>query len=371
MQRVAQKQTNVNPIMVRLATICPVVSLLLPLALLFGLAHRSAGQDSGRDEAQEDVPMLGELMGEAVTLVRQNSFDAALVVLRRAASLYPEERDPQFAIVQVLNQAALAADDRENASEYFFQASRASKQFLKQFDELPEPAKKLLVTSIYKSAASLALANRTDAALAELEAAFAAGFDDLEMVESDDELKELRGDARFANTIASCRQLVAAQQQARIEQLRVELKHELAEFESFDFDFELQTVEGATVKLADYSEKMLIVDFWGTWCAPCIKEIPHFNRLQKEFKQQLAIVGIANEMRDDPAEAKERITKFLAKRDVDYTIVLSTQDVLDQVEINSYPTTLFIDTAGRVRFKADGYHDYQKLRLIIELLMDK
>lgn len=114
---------------------------------------------------------------------------------------------------------------------------------------------------------------------------------------------------------------------------------------------------------------MLIVDFWGTWCPPCRKEIPHFVELKSKYgKDGLEIVGLNYE--GDAATAKETIKKFAAENKMNYRCAVGDEATQKKVpNLQGYPTTLFIDRTGKVRLKVVGYHPMAELEAIVSLLL--
>jgi cytochrome c biogenesis protein CcmG/thiol:disulfide interchange protein DsbE len=80
---------------------------------------------------------------------------------------------------------------------------------------------------------------------------------------------------------------------------------------------EIEKLDGKTFKLADFRGKVLVVDFWATYCPPCVKQMPKLAALSKQYKDQgVEIVGLSA---DDKAD-REQVTKFLKDKNVDYTI---------------------------------------------------
>lgn len=120
-------------------------------------------------------------------------------------------------------------------------------------------------------------------------------------------------------------------------------------------DFKLATIGGEEFHLSDYAGKVVMLNFWGTWCPPCRKEIPDLVNLQAKYnKDGLEIVGITL----NSGSAKE-IQKFVDKKQMNYTILTDlgnneTQTVTNlygQVmgqPISSIPTTLVIDREGYI-----------------------
>ncbi len=118
--------------------------------------------------------------------------------------------------------------------------------------------------------------------------------------------------------------------------------------------FTLQDLNGKTVSLSDFKGKVVVLDFWATWCPPCVKEIPHFIALYEQYKDQgFAMVGISVD-----SEGISVVKSFARKYQVNYPILM-TDGQVDKVYggIPSIPTTFVIDSAGNIRQKYVGYRD--------------
>jgi thiol-disulfide isomerase/thioredoxin len=133
-------------------------------------------------------------------------------------------------------------------------------------------------------------------------------------------------------------------------------------------DWSLQLGDGRKVSAADYDGKVLIVDFWATWCPPCRKEIPGFIKLQKEYADKgLVIVGFSldNDPETHDRWVKEQGLNYLsiyANNDSGKAVVAQFEKVIG--EISGIPTTLVIDRSGRIVFKHVGYgspEDFEKV----------
>ena len=110
-------------------------------------------------------------------------------------------------------------------------------------------------------------------------------------------------------------------------------------------DFTLKDAEGQSVKLSDYRGKVVLLNFWATWCGPCQLEIPWFIDFQKQYKSQgLEVIGVS--MDDDGWAA---IKPFVASHKVNYRILLGNDSVTQLYGgIDSLPTTFLIDRSGRI-----------------------
>jgi peroxiredoxin len=117
-------------------------------------------------------------------------------------------------------------------------------------------------------------------------------------------------------------------------------------------DFALQDVDGTVHHLSDYRGKVVMLNFWATWCPPCRKEIPEFAQLQKDFGTQgIQFVGIAL---DDEGLAK--VKPWLANHPVSYPILLPDPKVTASYgEMSSIPVTFVIDRKGMIRSSFTGW----------------
>jgi len=118
--------------------------------------------------------------------------------------------------------------------------------------------------------------------------------------------------------------------------------------------FTLPDLDGNKVSLSDYKDKVVILDFWATWCPPCIKEIPHFIDLYNEYKNHgLIIVGISVDR-----QGAGIVKAFNKKYKINYPILMADNQVSrDYGNITGIPTTFIIDQAGKIRRMYVGYRD--------------
>jgi thiol-disulfide isomerase/thioredoxin len=116
-------------------------------------------------------------------------------------------------------------------------------------------------------------------------------------------------------------------------------------------DFTLSDVNtGQPVRLADYKGKVVLVDFWATWCGPCRIEIPEFVQMQQRYRNQgFAIIGISED--DSPAPVREFYKQF----NMNYPVVMGTSQVSTLYGgVIGLPTTFVIGRDGRIYAKHEG-----------------
>jgi thiol-disulfide isomerase/thioredoxin len=129
--------------------------------------------------------------------------------------------------------------------------------------------------------------------------------------------------------------------------------------------FDVQDISGQPVSKADWDGKVVLVNFWATWCPPCREEIPELLALQKQFNGQLKIIGISED--DDPAA---KVLKFAQQKGIDYPIVMSTPELIESYGgVPALPTSFLIDTQGRVVQKHTGLYPINSYTLEIRALL--
>lgn len=111
-------------------------------------------------------------------------------------------------------------------------------------------------------------------------------------------------------------------------------------------DFSLPTTNGKTLKLSDYKGKVIIVDFWATWCPPCRKGIPDLIELKKKYGSKgLEVIGISV----DQENTKADVVPFVKDKGINYPVVYGNGNVAQQYGgIESIPTTFVIDRKGKI-----------------------
>ncbi|MCG6871772.1 MAG: TlpA family protein disulfide reductase [Gammaproteobacteria bacterium] len=107
-------------------------------------------------------------------------------------------------------------------------------------------------------------------------------------------------------------------------------------------DFALRDVDGALHRLSDYRGRWVVVNFWATWCGPCLAEIPELNRLAEKHAERVRVIGINFEEID-----AETLRRFIARHRIGYLVVRNgDQPIVPFEPLKGLPASFFIDPDG-------------------------
>ena len=130
--------------------------------------------------------------------------------------------------------------------------------------------------------------------------------------------------------------------------------------------FNLETLDGKKVEVADklVKKKLILVNFWATWCPPCIKEIPDLLNLKKRFERDIEIIFVSVD-----ANPTKVIPKFLKKNELEnfQTYIDKKLSLTKELEVKVMPTTLIITEGPYEMSRVEGYIDWLNKELLTEL----
>ena len=115
--------------------------------------------------------------------------------------------------------------------------------------------------------------------------------------------------------------------------------------------FRLSNLKGSTNRLSDYKGKVVLINLWATWCAPCLVEMPELVKLQKQHASSgLQILGVTY-----PDEPRTSIRRLAQKFKLNYPVLLGTAELLEAYEIGEVlPVTVVVDRDGKIRARILG-----------------
>lgn len=129
----------------------------------------------------------------------------------------------------------------------------------------------------------------------------------------------------------------------------------------------LKDISGKPVSAADFKGKVVVVDFWATWCGPCKEEIPGYVELQKKYADRgLVIVGVSLDQQGPPV-----VKRYADSVKINYPLVMGDDAVVaDFGGIEAIPTTFLIDREGRIRHKKVGSMETAEYEAVLTQLLD-
>ncbi len=125
-------------------------------------------------------------------------------------------------------------------------------------------------------------------------------------------------------------------------------------------DFTLPDSEGRQRSLSEWRGKILVVNFWASWCGPCLHEIPEFIRLQEEWRDKgVQFIGVA-------LEDKEAVSDYMRRVVLNYPVLIAGDAGLGLSYrlgnvLNAVPFTLVVDAAGKIIFRRPGELNREQL----------
>jgi len=132
-------------------------------------------------------------------------------------------------------------------------------------------------------------------------------------------------------------------------------------------DFSLPSLKGNTVSLKDFRGKLVVLNFWASWAAPCLREMPNLERLNQVYKDSsVQVLGIA--VVSDPNDIPQKVRMT----GVTYPILLGTKELIARYgSFSDLPTTFIINSQGIIIKELNGSHEYRMLLKAIHTLIPR
>jgi len=135
-------------------------------------------------------------------------------------------------------------------------------------------------------------------------------------------------------------------------------------------DFTLADMDGGQHSLSDFRGRTVMLNFWGTWCPPCVREMPSMERLYRKYKDRGFTVVAVNQF-----ESEDLVFEFTGRLSIEPTfpILFDKESRASELYlVKGLPTTFLIDKAGRVRYRAMGGRefDHPEVEKVIESLLN-
>jgi thiol-disulfide isomerase/thioredoxin len=146
--------------------------------------------------------------------------------------------------------------------------------------------------------------------------------------------------------------------------------HELVPYDGEDKSFALVDLKGKKHTLPDYRGKVVLVNFWASWCPPCIYEMPELTRLKKQLADQPFEILALN-----VGEKKYKVRKFAKLINFNLPVLLDTsEDTFDTWGIKTLPTSFLIDAEGNIRYRVRGNPGWEEegtIKIIEQLISEQ
>ena len=309
--------------------------------------EREAGQRRREAEAEQTLEDLFSGLAEALEEASQSDMSPIGKVVRQAENLSSA----------AFNEGQVGA---ETDYDKFADACDMIMELMENHERTElMPYANAIYIILYNGACAYSINNEVEQALTTFKLAVEFGWDDFEHTMNDPDLVNLRANAGFQEFVM---EMEAIAERKSVENIPAEV--------AFPFDFSLTTIDDKPLRLADYKGKVVVVDFWGTWCPPCRAEIPSFIKLQEAFGEQgFQMIGL-NYEGGSPVSDMTKVKNYVSSEGINYPCALGDDATQQQVpDFNAYPTTLFIDKTGKVRHRLVGLHSYNDLSAIVKKLL--
>jgi thiol-disulfide isomerase/thioredoxin len=130
-------------------------------------------------------------------------------------------------------------------------------------------------------------------------------------------------------------------------------------------DFTLQDMSGKNVRLSDYKGRVVLLDFWATWCPPCRASIPGLEKLHKAYKDKgLVVLAVSLDM-----GGWDSVKSFIRDNGITYQVLKGTDDVSDQYQVRTIPMILVLNKEGRITKRYLGFGSEEDLEKDIKSVL--
>ncbi|MBU0507696.1 redoxin domain-containing protein [bacterium] len=211
----------------------------------------------------------------------------------------------------------------------------------------------------YDLACGFSLAGQTDSAFARLFAAVELGFTDVEQYKADEDLIPLRNDPRWTELLTT----VEKAEQDRMREFLKEMARTAVQRKEEALseratqpapDFTVKDLQGNTVALAGLRGKIVILDFWATWCGPCRKSMPLLDKFYTDSLPEGVVVYGVNVW--ERGGNTDKVRPFVEERGVHFPILLGDNDLAAAYGVRGIPTLVVIDQEGKIAYRHVGYN---------------
>jgi len=131
-------------------------------------------------------------------------------------------------------------------------------------------------------------------------------------------------------------------------------------------DFSLQDTNGKTVRLSDQKGKVVLLEFWATWCPPCRESVPGLEKLHKTYKDKgLVVLAVSMDV-----GGWDEVKSFVSERHISYTVLKGTEDVADAYRVRAIPMMMILNKEGNIAKRYLGMASDEEVDADIKALLE-
>lgn len=133
-----------------------------------------------------------------------------------------------------------------------------------------------------------------------------------------------------------------------------------------DYNWNLQLLDNEEINFSSSKDKVVIVNFWATWCPPCVAEMPSFQKLYDSYGERVDFYFVTS-------EKPEKVQKFIDKNEYTFPIFIQSYEAPQKLQSNVLPTTYLISKSGEIVVDETGAADWnsKKMRVLLDKLLSE
>lgn len=136
-------------------------------------------------------------------------------------------------------------------------------------------------------------------------------------------------------------------------------------------EFELTGADGGKIKSSDLAGKIVLINFWATWCSKCLQELPQFDKVYQTYKDNDNVTVLAVDLGSD-GESLEKAKKFIAKKGYEWNTAFDADtSAFSKMKLEDIPATVILDRSGNIRLIHTGYNATEDFALKMQSEIEK